>query len=748
MINWEDEDIKEWMKNAKQRQQHFCDSLGDREYDHFSSDQITLFEVKIAYAFFGPPHDENQNESENTELLSVENTEMLSVENYSTEQKEWTVKVKDKIIEIVGNEDINVAFLFVILKQDENQHQVPLIRIIKGDESVIFIDNILRVYDNWDDYVVNNELPQCICCYPEKGFYRFDDEGEVLVQFETSPRCNLGERVVNVADITSLVATGASLALLGGSFLFPFIAPIAAPIATYTGVSAGGYNVARSTYKIYDRTKHDQTINPLTDGAARGIWLGAVGGALGLGSMGVTSYISRLAARGDIARKFIRVTYTVLGASNLTVNGIGVVSNLFEMIHKKSKGDEITTWEVLNFGISVFFFTNSCMSFKTAKALIRDVQINVIDNYGKNLPDDSSETFKIFRDKAVLNTKVRPNARFIKNINQIDNPAEFWSCLSNAGDGHNIKFHRTNFGQITINKELVIHANKLTELKLNNPGAVSDIFKCTNRLMNDGSYATQFLEDVKHIEKQERISFEISRRQTLNKLRETLGVKNLKDYKVGGRPIFHKMDPHAIDRIGTVMESCKVQGDKELLHAIKTFAEKTNCTNSSDFIACIEIINKNKSELAKTLIDIPRKERSAHIVEQLNDPNSGLMNKFCSDYDTIFAKVSNLNATADQPFKTDNLATYHFVKHGNFEGRELEPEEYFDQIKKLFNDNFNSENWKPKLSQDGQNLLYQCHAENGMFGVFVQPLVKTDLYCCFTATVFYMPMKSFDKKNV
>ena len=726
MVNWDDEDIKEWKEDAIKRQQHYCESLGDRNYDHFSSDQITYLEVKIAYAYFGAP---NVDENENTD------TEMLSIDNYNEEQKGFIKKISSKILEVIGSQDINVAFLFVVIKQHKNVFQLPLIKLEKTDGKVCFLDNFVRVYNGWDDYVNNNELPKCICCYPKNGIYEASEDGNVRVQVTTSPRCNVGEQLVNAADITSTVATFASLGLLGASFFLPVLAPVAA----YTGASACGYGVVRSSYRIYDRSIHDQSINPIADGTARSIWLGAVGGALGLGSMGVTSYISKLAVRGDIARKFIRVTYTVLGAGSLTVNGLGVVSNIIELAEKKIKGEEVTKMEVFNFGLSVFFFTNACLKFKTAKSLIRDVQIDVIDNYGKNLPEETSETFKRFRDKAVLNTKVRPNARFIKSINQINNPEEFWRCLASAGDAHNIKFHRKNFGQVIINKELVIHANKLVEMNLDNPTVVDEIFQFTNKLMSDPSYAPQFLDDVKGIVKKERINFEITRRQTLEKLRKTLGVQDLKDYKVGGESIFHNMEPHSIDRIGNVMEQCKVFGDEELLQAVKSFAEKTNCKNASDFIAGIEILTRFKAaEAKKTFFKNPRKQRSALVVKELNKPNSDLMKQFCSEYDKVFSKVSQVNAMADQPFKTDNLATYHFMKHGD----KKTPEEYFDQIKVLFNAKCQISDWKH--TQDGQNMICKCYTDNGMFGVFIKPIVQMYNACVFTATVFYM--KSLDKK--
>jgi len=731
MVNLNDKDlpkdIQEWKTNATARQKHYCDCLGDREYDHFSSDQLNLLDVKIAYANFG--------EAQNTE--SGDNLETVSVEHYTKEQKEYVRQIREKIVEVAETSDLNVAFLFIIVKQYENACQLPLVRFKKKDGKVCFLDNVVRVYNGWADYKENNELPKCIVCYPAGGYYSSDSNGNVEVETDTSRRCRLGEKVVGAADTTSMVLGVTSLVASIASFT-P-LAPIAAPVALWTGVSAGGYGVARGSYQIADRVKHEQSVNPFTDKAARNIWFGVVGGALGLGSMGVTSYITKLAARGDIARKFIRVTHTVLGASSLSVNGLGVVSNAIELISKKQEGEEVTKMELVNFGISVFFFTNAAMNMKTAKSLIRDVQINVIDAHGKTLPPETEQTFKSFRDKAVLNTKVRPNARFIKSIRQIENPAEFWKCLANQGDNHNIRFHRREFGQVVINNELVVHGNKLVEMKMKDPSTVDRIFSTTNRLMNDPQYSKdQFLSDVRTIVKEERINFETQRKQTLDKLRRTLGVKDLKDYKVGGKSVFDKMDPHSIDRLGTVMEQTNAVGDADLAKAVKTFAERVDCKNASDYIACMEIVDKCKTTEARepTRAKVPRRDRSGQIVSELNTADSPLMDKFCQQYFDNQNAVAPHNASAEQPFKSDKLATYHFMKHRRARGVDLTPEEYFQEVKSLFDGKCNTPDWKPKYTQDGRNLTFTVQTNDGMFGVFIKPVVQTGDQAFFTATVF------------
>ena len=638
MLSGDADDIKKWKEDAMNTQQHYYDSLGDREYDYFSSYETNLLEVKIAYAYFGAPTvDENQN-------ISIE--DRLSIDNYDDNQKKFTQDVKDKIVEVTGSNTINVAFLFVIVKKhgNNNAYLLPVIRLKKRGGTVCFLDNFLRVHTDWNDYIKKNELPKRICCYPKNGFYQSDKDGNVLCEVTTSPRCNIDERVVNGAKVD----------------LYLFRSDIV-PIGANTGASAGVNTVVGSSYKTNDRASQDQSIN--------------------------------------------------LTSHEMRVNP--------------------TKKEVLNFRICVFFFFHLSMSFESAKKFIPYVQI---DNHGRTLSEETSKTFKVFSDKSEL--LVLSNARFIKSIN---NPDEFWQCLANAGETHSVEFHKSELGQIVINKEMVIHANKLVEMNLENPTAVDEIFLYTNRLMNDANYAsTTFLEDVSEIVKTERVNFEISRRQTLDKLRQNLGVQDLQNYKVAGKAIFHDMDPHQIDRIGVVMEQCKVWGDSQLLKAIKIFAEKTGCTNASDFVACLEIVDKFKAAEGRRLKDMRRKSRSAYIVQQLNDPNSNLMNKFCSDYDQVFSKVSPLNATADQPFKSDKLAAYHFIKHRNFQGRELTPKGYFDKVKKLFNAKHHSADFKPKLSQDGHELIFNCHTDDGKFGVFVKPVVTTDSYKFVTATVYYM----------
>lgn len=86
-----------------------------------------------------------------------------------------------------------------------------------------------------------------------------------------------------MSTVGGLAATGITLAAVASVPMLPIIATG----ALVTGLSCAAYSVGRSTFKLVDRSKHEQTIN-VTDNEARSHWFGLVAGAMGLGAGAAT----------------------------------------------------------------------------------------------------------------------------------------------------------------------------------------------------------------------------------------------------------------------------------------------------------------------------------------------------------------------------------------------------------------------------------------------------------------------------
>lgn len=104
---------------------------------------------------------------------------------------------------------------------------------IEADYEIWYIDICGRVYENWADYIENNNLPPCTMVVPKDGVYQADlsypvteDNSIVWLEVIDSPACALTTRICNGMDIVSIIA-GVGTAGLGVLSLFTPLAPAA-----------------------------------------------------------------------------------------------------------------------------------------------------------------------------------------------------------------------------------------------------------------------------------------------------------------------------------------------------------------------------------------------------------------------------------------------------------------------------------------------------------------------------------------
>lgn len=108
-------------------------------------------------------------------------------------------------------------------------------------------------------------------------------------------------------------------------------------------------------------------------------------------------------------------------------------SRPFQMFEKSSfvrfmKGQGVTAFDVLNLTMSIFFFGNSLISFKTANNIIQEVQNEVITNTTNQLDTKKSKAgFERLMKNTEGDTPIEKNARVIRTLNSIENPKEFFT---------------------------------------------------------------------------------------------------------------------------------------------------------------------------------------------------------------------------------------------------------------------------------------------------------------------------------
>lgn len=321
---------------------------------------------KVAFAIFGLPRDDNIDEP--------------GLEGYDEKQREIANKIKDKIIEQKpADMDLHFSSVFVCCKVGNKEFPEPVFRVLtsteKGKDQSVYIDTCGRIYTDWSKFLQNNLLPECIFCYPENGLYEYNDEGTVKLAYACSPACSIAQKFRKYADTTGTALSFAA-AGVGVATLFTPVGPLVGLAALATGSITGVYAGFRGAETVIDRKQHGQSIS-LADSEARGVWLNIAATALGTIAGAANAAILASAKAGEVFSKSARAAINVLNISNLSVNGVVIADRLVHMVDKYRSGN-LTTLDVLQFSTHVFFFTNSLISMKTARAMIKEVRYFII----------------------------------------------------------------------------------------------------------------------------------------------------------------------------------------------------------------------------------------------------------------------------------------------------------------------------------------------------------------------------------
>jgi len=220
-VDWNADGMRMWREKAVQMQQNNFDSLGTPMWREFEPSQYCNLKRQIGFALFGAPDEvprANLNEGTGYTHKKLKNINEIFY-------------IIEKCIKKNPNpNNIQASFLYVCGKTSEASITVPVIRILQFDTDFeqninVFIDSCGRVYKNWQDYLDNNKIPECVLCYPRNGVYSTLN-GAVEVEFGMSPAGRIGAKCFQVIDTGgSVLNVGAVGALTAAAFM-----PVATPI--------------------------------------------------------------------------------------------------------------------------------------------------------------------------------------------------------------------------------------------------------------------------------------------------------------------------------------------------------------------------------------------------------------------------------------------------------------------------------------------------------------------------------------
>lgn len=227
---------------------------------------------------------------------------------YEGKNLEAIEKIVNKIREECnGAREIFVTILPISFYYSESLFTLPLYRFIPNhdEKDVKFMDHTGRVYKDFEDWRLNNNLPAVQILYPRNGYLTLkkDSEGKVDCVLEESAECSRPVKTLMACDIASgtlglLAGIGAGIATGGTALLL------------YGAVALSAtYGAGRAGVKIKDRVQHSETVNPFKSREAFWLWLGfsadlVTFGTLSIASTKFLSTFSQSTAIVDITRKF------------------------------------------------------------------------------------------------------------------------------------------------------------------------------------------------------------------------------------------------------------------------------------------------------------------------------------------------------------------------------------------------------------------------------------------------------------
>ena len=670
-----DSEIVKWQKNARRSQQYYCDRLADRNYDSFSSEKHDYLKVKIAFSLFGSPNNLNEDDNE------------VKISSYNEDQRECTNLIFDKLY-AKSSSEMEVAFIFLMIKQCNQQYQLPVIRFMSSEKSVLFLDHSGKIYNTWVDFMKSNKLPECQYCYPVDGWYKRSDGDD------------------NDDD-------------------------------------SNGINV------LVDFSTSSQ-FNPSSNSETPTICLGAVGGALGVETIEASNYKADLSREGQAASEILRVNLEGKNISN--ANNLAISTNIYELTKRDeasvldvanlSLNILFFTNEVINLERARNMIEN------TQKHLISLSKTKMNDQAKKGFKEFAEQNKGELRSTMHGNAKTIKSLERIHNPSQyFTDYQQMRLDITNADDGagRNIMVKINENLLASLNEELIVHPSKWVSV---NTEQRKKLLKCIEEILTDPVKALEHAKKVKNICRSERLTFQKIRQSTMTGLAKRLQVSDAADFQINGKKVFQNLQPHEIDRIGNVLESKGGNATEELIRCVTHVAEKVGCKSSGEYCGileyCYEYINRDRAPTAARKKTETRPRISDVVNDLLSSRNQnggkmdGLIRKFRND----LSLISDLNRNASPGFASHVLAAYHYIKHNRFgpKNEEVSRIAYFKKLKDMTGCKKLKDSAVSSLTQEGDKMVCTLkNPDDGTFCVLIEPspLFRDGNGGVIVATLYY-----------
>lgn len=243
---------------------------------------------------------------------------------------------------------------------------------------------------------------------------------------------------------------------------------------------------------------------------------------------------------------------TVLNFSTLGVDGVMIAFGIANMIDKY-KQDQLTPLDVLQFSMSVFFFTNTLIRPQMASSIIKNAQETHIQNYANTMTDaDAQATFNRFLETNKGEGTITDNSKIIRTINRINDPNKL-------------------FGELKSTPDIKIGSRKGKTL------LVADQNQNVNRINPNNVSFTETSQGIRSV----------NFKDNINKLFKRT---DLKDAELDGKRIFDNLNDRQTARVNKAIGGA-AGTNKLIVSTAIEISEKMNLKSVDDVLSIVEIIS-------------------------------------------------------------------------------------------------------------------------------------------------------------
>ena len=185
------------------------------------------------------------------------------------------------------------------------------------------------------------------------------------------------------------------------------------------------YYFFRGVGALIDKGTHGQS---LSDFESLTVWLSIAVTPLHFASSAITGVLARGATQqGRIFSQGVRFAASVLLCTTFGLDTVLISFSLVKLI-QKANDKELTSMDVLQFSISVFFFSNTLIQPKTAHGVIEQAQSQHFEKIASTMTDDSvKKTYGDFLENNRIDGSIQDRSKIVRAINRMDDPNKFFS---------------------------------------------------------------------------------------------------------------------------------------------------------------------------------------------------------------------------------------------------------------------------------------------------------------------------------